>query len=80
MSRKRDLKEDINLIERLIQDQLNLIESRLREIEQQKDTEKALKLALGAFRELHELCTLTKALVAHLKNNGNGHAAQAGAS
>lgn len=74
MAKKRDLNEDISLIERLMQDQINLIESRLREIEQSQDTNGALKGATEALRELHELCTLTKALVSNLKTNGNGQA------
>jgi hypothetical protein len=77
MSKKRDLNEDISLIDRLMQDQLDLIESRLREIEQPKDVNDALKKATETLRDLHELGTLTKALVNNLSGNGNGHEAKA---
>jgi hypothetical protein len=77
MAKKRDLNEDISLIERLMQDQLSLIESRLREIEQAEDINIALNKAKEALREMHELCTLSKALVSNLKNNDNGHSAKA---
>jgi hypothetical protein len=77
MSKKRDLNEDISLIDRLMQDQLDLIESRLREIEQPKNTNDALKKATEALRQLHELCTLTRALINNIKTNGNGHVAKA---
>jgi hypothetical protein len=74
MAKKRDYKEDIKLIERLIQDQLDLIGTRLLEIERPPSQEEALKTATQALHELQESCTLVKALVGHLKNNGNGHA------
>ena len=77
MSKKRDMKEDINLIERLIQDQLDTIEARLIEIGQSGETSEAMKKAIKTLRELQESCTLTKALVGHLKTNGNGHTAKA---
>jgi hypothetical protein len=77
MAKKRDLNEDISLIERLMQDQLSLIESRLREIEQAEDINIALNKAKETLREMHELCTLSKALVTNLKNNDNGHSAKA---
>lgn len=77
MAKKRDLTEDISLIERLMQDQLSLIESRLREIEQTEDINIALNRAKETLREMHELCTLSKALVSNLKNNDNGRSAKA---
>ena len=77
MSKKRDLKEDISLIEQLIQDQLDTIEARLSEIERADDTSDALKKAVKTLRELQETCTLTKALVGHLKTNGNDQTAKA---
>jgi len=80
MSNKRDLKEDIALIENLVQDQITLIESRLRELEQLDASERALKRAKAALTELYDSCTLIKALLGHLRDNGDGQSIRARAS
>ena len=76
MSKKRSLNEDIELIENLAQDHHNLIESRLRALEQVNDPREALKQALDTLKELSESCLLIKALLGHVKNNNNGQSAQ----
>lgn len=77
MSKKREIKEDLALIATIIQDQMNLIESRLETIEKMDDSAEGLKAAVSTLGELKESCTLTRALVCHLRDNGNGGAAKA---
>lgn len=79
MSKKRNLAEDIALIENLVQDQLNLIESELRDLDGLDDPKGVLKKVIATLTELQESCTLIKALLGNLRNNGNGHAVKAGA-
>jgi esterase/lipase len=78
MSSKRNRNEDIRLIENLVQDQLNLIESRLRDIEQSADPQEALKKVITSLIELQDSSTLIKILLSHVKDNDNGHAVKAG--
>ena len=78
MSNKRKQKEDIILIENLVQDQLNLIESRLRELESVNAPEEALKKAKAALGELYDSGTLIKALVEQVKDNDDSQSVKAG--
>jgi hypothetical protein len=79
MSKKRNLSEDIGLIENLVQDQFNLIESRLRDLEQFNNPEEVLKKIIATLTELQDSCTLIKALLGNIRDNDNGHAIEAGA-
>jgi hypothetical protein len=79
MSKKRNLEEDIALIENLVQDQLDLIESSLRDLDQLDDPEEALKKLIATLSELQDSCTLIKALLGSIEDNDNGHAIKAGA-
>jgi hypothetical protein len=79
MSTKRSLKEEIALIENLVQDQLTLIEARLRDLEQAGNPEDALKKSVAALTDLYESCTLINALLGHIKDNGEGNIIKAGA-
>ena len=79
MSKNRNLNEDIALIENLVQDQLLLIESRLRELSQSDNREEAFKKVIATLTELQDSCTLIKALLGYIKDNDNGHAIKAGA-
>ncbi len=72
MSKKRKLNEDLSLIATIIQDQLNMIDSRLEIIESSDDPGDALKTAVSTLVEVKESCTLTGALVGHIKDDGNG--------
>jgi hypothetical protein len=79
MSSKHKLKEDIALIENLVQDQLTLIESSVREMEQLDTSGETLRKAIAALTELHDSCTLIKALLGQVKDNNNGQSVKAGA-
>lgn len=79
MSKKRNLVEDIGLIENLVQDQFNLIESRLDELDQLDNPDEVLKKVIATLTELQDSCTLIKALLGNIRDNDNGHAIQAGA-
>ncbi|HEX8091488.1 MAG TPA: hypothetical protein VF762_21725 [Blastocatellia bacterium] len=73
------MSEDIGLIENLVQDQFNLIESRLRDLEQFNNPEEVLKKIIATLTELQDSCTLIKALLGNIRDNDNGHAIEAGA-
>lgn len=77
MSKKRTLKEDISLIENLVQDQFNLIESRLRDLDQLDDPQEALKKIIATLIELQDSSTLIKALLGNIKDNDNDQAVEA---
>jgi hypothetical protein len=79
MSKKRNLKEDISLIENLVQDQFDLIESRLRDLDQLDNPQEALKKIIATLAEIQDSCALIKALLGNLKDNANGQAIKAGA-
>jgi hypothetical protein len=78
MSKKRNLDEDISLIEHLVQDQYDLIKSRLRDLDRSNDPEEALKKVVATLTELQDSCTLIKALLDNIKDGGNGHATRTG--
>lgn len=79
MSTKRNLKEDIALIENLVQDQFLLIESRLRDLSQLDNPEEGLKKVIATLSELQDSCTLIKALLGYVKDDHNDQAVEAGA-
>lgn len=79
MSKKRNLSEDIGLIENLVQDQFNLIESRLRDLDQPNNPDEVLKKVIVTLNELQDSCTLIKALLGNIRDNDNGHSIEAGA-
>ncbi|HVG20457.1 MAG TPA: hypothetical protein VNI02_15515 [Blastocatellia bacterium] len=78
MSKKRNLGEDFVLIENLVQDQFNLIESTLRGLNQSDAPEEALKKVLATLTEVQDSCTLIKALLDNIRDSDNGHAIEAG--
>jgi len=80
MSSNRNRNEDIALIENLVQDQLNLIESRLRNLEPSEDPRVALTKVIATLSELQDSCTLIKILLGHVKDKDNGHSIKAEAS
>jgi hypothetical protein len=79
MSNKRNLNEDIALIENLVQDQFDLIESRLRDLDQLNDPQEALKKIIATLTELQDSCTLVKALLGNIKDGDNGQVGKSGA-
>lgn len=72
MSSKRCRNEDIILIENLVEDQLNLIESRLRDLDQSEGPQEALTRVAATLSELQDSCTLIKALLGYVKDSDNG--------
>jgi hypothetical protein len=78
MSNKRE--EDLALIENLVQDQITFIESRIHELEQSSACEETLRKAKAALTELHDSCTLVKALLGHVKDDGNDQSIRVGAN
>ena len=79
MSNKHNRNEDIALMENLVQDQLNLIESRLLDLNQSGVPQEALAKVIATLSELQDSCTLIKILLGHVKDDDNGNVAKAGA-
>ena len=61
-------------------DQITFIESRLHELEQSAASEQTLRKAKAALTELHDSCTLIKALLCNVSDNGNGQSIKVGAN
>jgi hypothetical protein len=76
MSNKRSLKEDIALLENLVQDQLILIEARLRELEQSNDSKESAGRTKATLTELFDISTLIKALLGNVKDNYDSQSAK----